>query len=157
MPHLLIGNQRKAWRFTWRKSTTITTNLKPFLECCEKLLALCSLKKYSGEHCHHAIPRQVDDSLDVVENVKEQIREVGNILKAAVKWGEGTNPWNIPKFIEMLLLPDYMRRLGLPGRFHVGFAERGLRNWANKLANTAQKQGDGVFEGQCTYSREGGQ
>ena len=63
--------------------------------------------------------------------------------------GEGTNEWNIPKFIDMLLLPEYMCRLGSTGRFHVGFAERGLKNWAKKPANTAQKRGDGVFEGQC--------
>jgi hypothetical protein len=49
----------------------------------------------------------------------------------------------------MLLLPEYMRRLGSTDRFHVGFAERGLKNWAKKPANTAQKRGDGVFEGQC--------
>jgi hypothetical protein len=32
-------------------------------------------------------------------------------------------------------------------RFHVGFAERGLKNWAKKPATTSQK--GGVFEGQC--------
>jgi hypothetical protein len=74
--------------------------------------------------------------------------QVGTILKAAVNRGEGTNRWDIPKFIDMLLLPEYMRRLGSTGRFHVGFAERGLKNRAKKPANTAQKRGDGVFEGQ---------
>jgi hypothetical protein len=42
-----------------------------------------------------------------------------------------------------------MSRLGSTGRFHVGFAERGLKNWAKKPAATAQKRGGGVFEGQC--------
>jgi hypothetical protein len=42
-----------------------------------------------------------------------------------------------------------MSRLGSTGRFHVGFAERGLKNWAKKPAGTAQKRGGGVFEGQC--------
>jgi hypothetical protein len=75
----------------------------------------------------------------------------GTILKAAVNRGEGTNRWDIPKFSDMLVLPEYMmRRLGLTGRFHVGFAKRGLKNWAKKPANTAQqKRGDGVFKGQC--------
>jgi hypothetical protein len=128
---------------------TITTNLELFLECCKKLLALRSFYNYSGEHCHHAIPMKVDRELDV-DIVEERTREVGDILKAAVSQGEGTNQWNIPKFIDMLLLPEYMRRLGSTGRFHVAFAERGLKNWAKKPAtNTAQKFGDGVFEGQC--------
>jgi hypothetical protein len=42
-----------------------------------------------------------------------------------------------------------MSRLGSTGRFHVGFAERGLKDWAKKPANTSQKRGDGVFEAQC--------
>jgi hypothetical protein len=105
---------------------TITTNPELFLECCEKLLALRSFYNYSGEHCHHAILRKVDGELDV-DTVEERTREVGDILKAAVNRGEGTNQWNIPKFIDMLLLPEYMRRLGSTGRFHVGFAERGLK------------------------------
>jgi hypothetical protein len=127
---------------------TITTNPDLFLECCEKLLALRSFYNYLGEHCDHSIPKLVDGSLDV-ETVEERTRDVGTILKAAVNRGEGTNRWDIPKFIDMLLLPEYMRRLGSTGRFHVGFAERGLKNWAKKPANTAQKRGDGVFEGQC--------
>jgi hypothetical protein len=49
----------------------------------------------------------------------------------------------------MLLLPNYMCQLGSTGRFHVGFAERGLKNWAKKPASTAQKRGGGVFKGQC--------
>jgi hypothetical protein len=119
---------------------TITTNPELFLECCDKLLALRSFYNYSGEHCHHAIPRKVDGELDV-DTVEERTREVGDILKAAVNRGEGTNQWNIPKFIDVLLLPEYMRRLGSTGRFHAGFAEKGLKNWAKKPANTAQKQG----------------
>jgi hypothetical protein len=104
---------------------TIMTNPDLFLECCEKLLALHSFYNYSGEHCHHSIPKLVDGSLDV-ETVEERTRDVGTILKAAVNRGEGTNRWDIPKFIDMLSLPKYMRNLGLTGRFHVGFAERGL-------------------------------
>jgi hypothetical protein len=46
-------------------------------------------------------------------------------------------------------LPNYMSRLGSTGRFHVGFAERGLKDWAKKPSATAQKRGGGVFEGQC--------
>jgi hypothetical protein len=77
------------------------------------------------------------------------LEDVSTILKAAVKRGEGTNRWNIPKLIDMLLLPEYMRHLGSTGRFHDRFAERGLKNWAKKPANTAQKRGDDVFAGQC--------
>jgi hypothetical protein len=99
---------------------TITTNPELFLECCEKFFALRSFYNYSGEHCHHAIPRKVDRELDI-DTVKELTREVGDILKAAVNRGEGTNQWKIPKFIDMLLLPEYMRHLGSTGRFHVRF------------------------------------
>jgi hypothetical protein len=127
---------------------TITTNPDEFVACCEKLLALRSFYNYSGEHSHEAIPRKEDGNFDV-EPVIKCTREVGASLKAAVNRGEGTNGWKIPKFLDMLLLPNYMNRLGSTGRFHVGFAERGLKNWAKKPANTAQKRGGGVFEGQC--------
>jgi hypothetical protein len=127
---------------------TFTTNPELFLECYEKLLALHSFYNYFGEHCHHAIPRKVDGELHV-DNFEERTREVGDILKTAVNRGEGTNQWSIPKLIGMLLLREYMCRLGSTGRLHVGFAERGLQNWAKKPADTAQKRGDGVFEGQC--------
>jgi hypothetical protein len=53
----------------------------------------------------------------------------------------------------MLLLPEYMHLLGSTGRFHASFAEKGLKNWAKKPANTAQKCGDGVFESQCGAAR----
>jgi hypothetical protein len=85
----------------------------------------------------------IDGELDV-DTVKERTREVGDIFKTAADRGEGTNQWNIPKFIDMLLLPEYMRRLGSTWRFHVGFAERGLKKWAKKPSNTAQKRGNGV-------------
>jgi hypothetical protein len=127
---------------------TITTDPNEFLACCEKLLALRSFYNYSGEHCHDAIPRKLDGTIDV-EPVIEHTREAAASLKAAVNQGEGTNGWKIPKFLDMLLLPNYMSQLGSTGRFHVGFAERGLKNWAKKPANTAQKRGGGVFEGQC--------
>jgi hypothetical protein len=39
------------------------------------------------------------------------------VLKAVMNRGEGTNRWDIPKSIDMLLLPEYMRRLGSTGRF----------------------------------------
>jgi hypothetical protein len=48
-----------------------------------------------------------------------------------------------------MLLPHYMAWLGSTGRFHCGWAERGLRNWAKVVANTSQKRFGGVFEGQC--------
>jgi hypothetical protein len=127
---------------------TITTDPDEFLACCEKLLALRSFYNYSGEHCPDAIPRKTDGTFDV-QPVIECTREVAASLKASVNRGEGTNGWKIPKFLDMLLLPHYMSRLGSTGRFHVGFAERGLKNWAKKPASTAQKRGGGVFEGQC--------
>ena len=49
----------------------------------------------------------------------------------------------------MLLLPEYMDFIASTGRFHVGFCERGLKKWAKMPANTSQKRGRGVFEGQC--------
>jgi hypothetical protein len=55
--------------------------------------------------------------------VVEERRRVGECLRKSVNRGEGTNSWNIPKFIDLLLLPQYMSRLG-SRRFHVGFAER---------------------------------
>jgi hypothetical protein len=42
-----------------------------------------------------------------------------------------------------------MARLAATGRFHVGFAECNLKDWAKRVAKTAQKRGGGVFEGQC--------
>ena len=46
--------------------------------------------------------------------------------------------------------------MGSTGRFHCGFAERGLKNWAKIPANTSQKRNGGVFEGQCAARiREG--
>ena len=49
-----------------------------------------------------------------------------------------------------------MARLASTGKFHVGFAERGLKDWAKKnLARTAQKHGGGIFEGlHGTYPRK---
>jgi hypothetical protein len=127
---------------------TITTDPSQFLDCCENLLALRSFYIHSGEHCPDAIPLQGDGSFDV-SVVEERTRRVGECLRKSVNRGEGTNSWNIPKFIDLLLLPQYMSRLGSTGRFHVGFAERGLKNWAKKPATTSQKRGGGVFEGQC--------
>jgi hypothetical protein len=68
---------------------TTMTNRELFLECCKKLLAMRSFYNYYGEHCHHAIPRKVNDSLNV-DTIQEQTREVGDIVKAALNWGEGT-------------------------------------------------------------------
>jgi hypothetical protein len=127
---------------------TITNDRKEFVACCEKLLTLRSFYNYGGEHCPTAIPWKLDGSFDV-ELVEERTNEVAESLKVAVNRGKGTNGWRIPKFIDMLNLPKYMSRLGSTGRFHVGFAERGLKNWAKKPARTAQKRGGGVFEGQC--------
>jgi hypothetical protein len=63
-------------------------------------------------------------------------------VRKSVNRGEGTNSWNIPKFIDLLLLPQYMSRLGSTGRFHVGFAER-----AEELGEEAYhlKKGAAVF------------
>jgi hypothetical protein len=87
-----------------------------------------------------------------VELVEGRTNKVAELLKDAVNRGRGTNGWRTPKFIDMLHLPKCMGRLGSTGRLHVGFAERGLKNWAKKPAGTAQKRGGGVFEGQV-YSR----
>jgi NACalpha-BTF3-like transcription factor len=127
---------------------TITNDPKEFVACCEKLLTLRSFYNYGGEHCPTAIPWKPDGSFDV-ELVQERTDAVAESLKVAVNRGQGTNGWRIPKFIDMLHLPTYMSRLGCTGRLHVGFAERGLKNWAKKPARTAQKRGGGVFEGQC--------
>jgi hypothetical protein len=126
---------------------TITTNESDFLQCCEQLLALRSFYNYSGVHCPEAIPLKEDGTLDV-ESVEEHTRVAAQLLKLSVNRGKGTMHWNIPKFIDLLLLPHYMGYLGSTGRFHVGFAERGLKQWAKKPADTAQKRGGGVFEGQ---------
>jgi hypothetical protein len=128
---------------------TITIDTDEFLECCQNILSLRSFYNYSGEHCHDAIPLNNDGSLDV-DQVQKRTREVGESLKGAVNRGEGTNGWKIPKFIDMLLLPEYMNHLGSTGKFHVGFAERGLKKWAKFPASTAQKRGDGIFEGQVS-------
>jgi hypothetical protein len=81
--------------------------------------------------------------------VEEFTRAAGECLKGAVNRGEQTNRWDIPKLIDMLLLPGYMSHLGSTRRFHVGFADRGLKKWAKAPASMAQKCGGGVFEGQC--------
>jgi hypothetical protein len=128
--------------------SSITTDPKQFLKCCEHLLLLRSFFNYSGEHCPNAVPMKEDGSLNFAL-VEQRTRQVGEYLKGAVNRGNGTNNWRIPKFIDMLLLPEYMQRLGSTGRFHVGFCERGLKPWAKFPANTAQKQGGGIFEGQC--------
>jgi hypothetical protein len=69
---------------------TARTNPELFLECCKKLLAR-SFYNYYGEHYHYAIPRKADGSLDLDNTLEEQTREVGDVLKAAVNQGEGTN------------------------------------------------------------------
>jgi hypothetical protein len=133
---------------------TITNDQKEFVLCCERLLTLRSFYNYGGEHCPTAIPWKLDGSFNV-ELVEGRTNEVAELLKDAVHRGRGTNGWRIPKFIDMLHLPKYMGRLGSTGRLHVGFAERGLKNWAKKPARTAQKRGGGVFEGQvCSRIRE---
>jgi hypothetical protein len=49
------------------------------------------------------------------------------VLKAVMNRGEGTNRWDIPKSIDMLLLPEYMRRLGSTGRFMLDLPRGGWR------------------------------
>ena len=128
---------------------SITNNGNDFVACCENLLTLRSFFNYGGEHCPSAMPWKDDGSFNK-EAVEECTKLVAESLKNTVNRGEGTNGWAMPKFLDMLNLPDYMSRLGSTGRFHVGFAERGLKNWAKKPARTAQKRGGGVFEGQCS-------
>jgi hypothetical protein len=53
----------------------------------------------------------------------KRTRRVGECLRKSVNRGEGTNSWNIPKFIDLLLLPQY-ESTWFYRRFHVGFAER---------------------------------
>jgi hypothetical protein len=127
---------------------SIATDPNQFLDCCEHLLVLRSFFNYSGEHSPNAVPKEEDGSLNFAL-VEQRTRQVGERLKAAVNRGNGTNNWRIPKFIDMLLLPEYMQRLGSTGRFHVGFCERGLKKWAKSPAKTAQKRGRGIFEAQC--------
>jgi hypothetical protein len=81
--------------------------------------------------------------------VKEQTKHVADSLKAAVNRGEGTCQWNMPKFVDLMLLPECMHFMGSLGRMHLGWAESGLKTWAKKPADTAQKRTGGTFEGQC--------
>ena len=127
---------------------SITNVPGDFLACGERLLALRSFYSYSGEHCPSVVPRTGDGALNI-HLLKKLTRAVGESLKEAVNRGEGTNQWRIPKFIDMLLLPEYMDFIASTGRYHVGFCERGLKKWAKMPASTSQKRGRGVFEGQC--------
>jgi hypothetical protein len=127
---------------------SISNNLDDFLRCCEGLLSLRSFFNYSAEHCPDEVPRKWDGSFNLAL-VKQRTQEVAQALKENVNRGDGTNQWRIPKFIDMLLLPEYMDFLASTGRYHVGFCERGLKKWAKMPANTSQKRGRGVFEGQC--------
>ena len=149
-----VGNYDRDWNkaqeeeFEVDQQPTITNKPADFLWCCEKLLALRSFYNYSGQHCHDSVPQKTDGSFDV-ELVEARTWEVASSLKSCVNRGVGTNRWKIPKFLDMMMLPAYMNRMASTGRFHVGFAERGLKNWAKKPASTAQKRGGGTFEGQC--------
>jgi hypothetical protein len=109
---------------------------------------LRSFYNYAADNCPHVIPMKPDGSFDV-NLVHLRTKEVAEALNSSVNRGEGTNGWRIPKFLDMLHLPNYMGRLAATGRMHCGFAERGLKDWAKKPARTAQKRGGGVFEGQC--------
>ena len=133
---------------------TITTNESDFLQCCEQLLALRSFYNYSGVHCPEAIPLKEDGTLDV-ESVEEHTRVAAQLLKLSVNRGKGTMHWNIPKFIDLLLLPHYMGYLGSTGRFHVGFAERGLKQWAKKTGrHCSETRRRGIRRtGSCSNSR----
>ena len=86
---------------------TITHDVDDFLHCCETLLSLRSFYSYAGEHCVEAVPmteefhegfRRLD--LDLL---KWRTQYVADLLKALVNRGEGTNKWNIPKFIDLML------------------------------------------------------
>ena len=127
---------------------SITNSPTQFIDCCEQLLSLRSFFNYSGEHCPGAVPLRENGTLNL-GLVQSRTRQVGQSLKEAVNRGDGTNQWRIPKFLDMLLLPEYMDHLASTGRYHVGFCERGLKTWAKFPANTSQKRGNGVFEGQC--------
>ena len=63
--------------------------------------------------------------------------------------GVSGNKWNIPKFIDLWLLPNYIYNLGPASIFNVSFAERGLKDWAKKPSRTSQKRNGGIFERQC--------
>jgi hypothetical protein len=128
---------------------SITHDPQDFVNCCEKLLSLRSFYHYASEYCPEVIPLKPEDGSFNEEFVQARTKEVADSLKATVNRGVGTNGWRIPKFIDMLHLPRYMARLAATGRFHVGFAECNLKDWAKRVAKTAQKRGGGVFEGQC--------
>jgi hypothetical protein len=148
-PILQVLNSLKSSRGKWWKRRcppppvdcawpSITNNPKEFIACCKNLLSLRSFFNYGGEHCPSATPWKADGSFNI-EFVEECTKAVAKSLKDSVNRGEGTDGWATPKFVDMLHLPDHMSRLGATGRFHVGFAERGLKNWAKKPARTAQK------------------
>ncbi len=128
---------------------SITSDANEFIQCCELMLALRSFYIHSGEHCPSAIPYNNDGSFNV-ELVDAKTRHMAHCLKTAVNRGAGTNQWNIPKMLDLRALPTYMDRFGSTGRFHVGFAERGLKHWAKIPGSTSQKRNRGQFELQCS-------
>lgn len=69
-------------------------------------------------------------------------------LVETIDRGEGTNNWNLQKFLEMshflLDIIDY----GSAAGFSTNPFERALKEWAKRPAATAQKRGDEIFSGQ---------
>ena len=60
------------------------------------------------------MPKKPNGSFDVVI-VEERTKEVAESLTSAVNRRDGTNGWNIPKFVDMLHLPITWPILEPPG------------------------------------------
>ena len=129
-------------------SYSIDGDCSKFLETVEYLLAIRSWYLYSHHDCLQAIPLNRNGDVDI-KMLQTATDYVCGRLVSTINRGAGTNNWEIPKFVDLRLLPTYVQRLGPASIYNAGTGERGLKNWAKKPSKTSQKRGEGIFESQC--------
>jgi hypothetical protein len=83
-----------------------------------------------------------------VAKYKRALQFLRKGLVETIDRGEGTNNWNLQKFLEMshflLDIIDY----GSAAGFSTNPFERSLKEWAKRPSATVQKRGDEIFSGQ---------
>jgi hypothetical protein len=122
---------------------TIKVTMDYFLLLVETVLTFQACLKYSGAHLSRG------DNLRKFATAVETLRKA---VAEATNRGAKTNGWKTEKHVELSHFIADFKEFGVPSGYSTETGERGLKQWAKRPANTAQKRSDEIFSGQ-TCSR----
>jgi hypothetical protein len=114
-----------------------------FLLLVETVLTFKACLKYSGAQLSQG--GNLRKFATGVETLRKAVSEATNR-------GAKTNGWKTEKHVELSHFIADFKEFGVPSGYSTETGERGLKQWAKRPANTAQKRSDEIFSGQ-TCSR----